>query len=798
MDTPKIRYGFFVGSITLSILCFFFVLVKYVLRIPLTPTISFWILAVSPVLFYIRSEYLFQVFEEPGTSESAGLFGARHVNARNASIVLLVGLLVFYIFPFLFQLLLFPEYSPTFFHYPQHALIALGVGLLLIRLHAQGGGRFLIFAGVVTDIVALFFLGTRIPEWIFGEIPIQSPGKTFEFFSLVAIVLSYCVLFTTSKRGFMRKALIKFGHIEDELWGSLRRFLFPLLWAICHFLFCLTLIYPDGQRFIGIIFLLLAGLWIYTGYAFQNVIFYSFAYIEIVTAIFSCRFFEAYWQETWIIWLLLGLFILLIPIYSLFLKGWYEYATGSFYLWSAATAVLILYEHITFYGIQSKLGIFALFVLWLVTFCVPVGMSARTYPLFKTFLSMLVYCPAPFFFLLQGKPSIEHIPFVVLIAVVISCLIVGYRVYNWQWLSDDDIHEVRIAHHLHWFLMEPYSLVPVFFCSTFAILAVHFLNYSIGPELFTNQLFPMVLVQGILTMYWFDLARKTRLWWWTVAAEAMILGVILILRQELPVLLDLPWTVNWDLAIGLFAAFTITALRPLLKGQDKSIRIPIRFTLFGLPLMTVMYALDYGVGFDTLYIVILLYSIIFTWQAYSEKDRFVLAYCFLGYNSFFILMFLHQERQSLQWYITPVCLSILILVQIFRDMTTKTTANFVRGITLLILLGTAMFQAIIENYLSPTHHLILLFLSISAIVAAGYLRIQIFAVAGLFGFIVDLIAIIYIVLSRQEAETLKVILGLALTLGGGLILAAYILYRKNKTRVERVVEKMKKTFYSWE
>jgi hypothetical protein len=783
--TKKVSYGVFVCGVTVTILCFSVLVVKHILRMEVIPATAYYILAVPPALFYLQSEY-------------NRLKERAYELSRDAATVLFFLFLVIYLIPYLLQFLVFPDYSPTFFHYSQHALLALGTGLLLIRLHALGGRRFLIFAGVVTEIVALFFLGTRTPEWIFGEIPIQSPGKTFEFFTLIAIFLSYFVLFTTREKGLMRKALIKFGHIEDDLWGSLRRFLFPFLAGISHVLFCLTLIYSDGQKFIGIIFLLLAGLWIYTGYSFQNAIFYSFAYIEVVTAIFSCRFFAAYWPETWIIWLLLGLFILLIPVYSLFLKTRYEYTTSSFYLWSAVTAVLVLYEHITFYGIQSKWGIFAVFVLWLATFCMPVGMSTRTHPLFKAFLNVFVYCPALFFFLLQGEPSIEHIPFVVLIVVAISCLIVGYRIYNWQWLSDEEVREVRIAHHLHWFLMEPYSLVPIFFCSTLVVLAIHILNYFHGPELFANQLFPMIIVQGILAVYWFDLARKTRLWWWTIAAETMILGVILILRQELPLLLDLPWTINWDMAIGLFAAFTITAIRPLLKRQDKSIRIPIRFTLFGLPLVTVMYALDYGVGFAGLSRVILLYSILFTWQAYSEKDRFVLAYCFLGYNSFLILMFLHQERQSLQWYITPVCLSILFLVQIFRDMTTKTTANLVRGVTLFILLGTAMFQAIIENYLSPTHHLILIILSISAVVAAGFLCIRIFAVFGLFGFIVDLIAIIYIVLSRQETEILKVILGLGLTLGGGLILAAYILYRKNKARVEKAVERMKKTFYSWE
>ena len=331
-------------------------------------------------------------------------------------------------------------------------------------------------------------------------------------------------------------------------------------------------------------------------------------------------------------------------------------------------------------------------------------------------------------------------------------------------------------------------------------MIIHYLSYFENPELFVNQFFAMVIGQGILAVYWFRQGQKEKAWWWTITAEAMITGVILTLRQDIPLLFEVPWPVDWDMTIGLFAAFAITATQPLLKHQDRSIRIPIRFTLFGLPLATLMYALNnYAVSFEFFSQILLpIYSVLFLFQALGEKDRFVLAYAFLGINSYLILLLLHNQIQSLQAYITPVCISVLILVQVFRDLTTRTTANFVRGGALLILFGVSMFQTLAENSLSPTAHLIIIVLSSLAIIVAGLLHIRIFAAMGLFCFILDLIAIIYIVLSRQETEILKVILGIGLTVGGGLVLTGYILYRQNKARVEEVIGRLKKTFYSWE
>jgi hypothetical protein len=95
-------------------------------------------------------------------------------------------------------------------------------------------------------------------------------------------------------------------------------------------------------------------------------------------------------------------------------------------------------------------------------------------------------------------------------------------------------------------------------------------------------------------------------------------------------------------------------------------------------------------------------------------------------------------------------------------------------------------------------HLFLLTLSSLAIVAANFLRVRIFATFGLFCFLVDLVAIIYIVLSRQAIETLMVVLGGGLTLIGFLTLGGYYVYRQQKEAIDAVISALKARFHSWE
>jgi hypothetical protein len=279
----------------------------------------------------------------------------------------------------------------------------------------------------------------------------------------------------------------------------------------------------------------------------------------------------------------------------------------------------------------------------------------------------------------------------------------------------------------------------------------------------------------------------------------MVTGLLFSLRRGIPHMFGLPWSPQWDMLVGWAIAVSIVAAKALLQSQDRAIRLPIRITLFGLPVLTAIYALDYRVDFEFFALIVLpLYSLLFLFQAYSERDRFVLSYAFVGVNAYLILLFLHQQFQSVQLYVTPACVSVLILVEVFRNLTTAATANFVRGASLCALLGVAMVQAVVSNALSPMAHLILLTLSSLAIVAANILRVRIFATFGLFSFLVDLVAILYIVLSRQAIETLMVVLGGGLTVIGFLTLSGYYVYRQQKDAIDAMINTLKARFHSWE
>jgi len=551
MKSKIFNYGLFVSGVTIAVYCGGLLALKYVLGLDMTLTRGFFLLTLPPFWFYVSSEVQSGV-EKP------------HAPARHAATILWSGVLAFYLLPILFTILIFPNYQPTASHYFLYAPVALISGFVLIRLHALGGQALLVLAGVSIEVVGAFFFTTRLIILMLGETPSSSIGKTFELFTLVAAGLSYVFLLGTGEKGFFKLVLIRIGHIGEELWQMVRILLIALCLTGSHVLFLISATHPAGQQYIGIILLLLAGLWWYVGHTFHQIIFYSLAYAEVLAALFSCRVFDAIWTESWIIWLLLAFFGTIILIYGQFLQHRYPGAAFHVYAWLSVTAALIVFEHITFYGLSSKLSLVPLFLLWIMVFCIPAPLSSRQFPGFRAFLGILLYVPAFLFFFQQGPPSFLHLPRTLLTAVIISALIVAYRVYRWQWFSDEDVKNPRLIHHLHWYLEQPHSLLFILSLSTLGVAAIHFVSFLSGPDLFARQFLSMLVVQGFLTVYWFGLARKEHRWWWTLTAEMMVAGIIFTLRQDLPLLFHLPWNVNWDLAVGVFVAFAITAARPFL------------------------------------------------------------------------------------------------------------------------------------------------------------------------------------------------------------------------------------------
>ncbi len=239
MTTQKVSYSLFVCGITAAILCFSVIVVTYVFRIKVVPATAYYILAIPPAWFYLRSEY-------------NRLKKQTYELSRDAAMVLLSVFLGFYLVPHLLQFLAFSNYSPGVAHYHHYALLALIASTLLTRLHAYGGKAFCVFAGTVTGLIAFFFILTAIPVLSPGYYPIST--------AFAAFFLSLLLSATARDDGLIRTTLVRFANVTDELWNSLKQFFFWFLLLACSILFAISLFHPVNRKLTGIqLAALLAG-----------------------------------------------------------------------------------------------------------------------------------------------------------------------------------------------------------------------------------------------------------------------------------------------------------------------------------------------------------------------------------------------------------------------------------------------------------------------------------------------------------------------------------------------------------
>ena len=364
MSIDKFHQGFWTFGTSGGIVASGVLVVQHVLKITISPTIAFYLLALPPLCFYGISEYDHAAHKE-------------HSHYHTAALILLLLLLLSYCVPQFITLFALPDYMPAFDHYSRHAPLALAIGVLLIRLYALSRQQFSVFVGLTAVMAALFFLAIRIPEWVLGDIPPQSAGKTFEFFALILIVLSYLFVLITSPNGLLQTAFAKFAQIPDDVWQPLKSYMVALLLIGCHSFLALSLAFHRDQRLLAFVMLLLAGLWGIIGQQFRQLLFFWLAFAGIVAAIFSGRFTYAWWPEAWILWLLLGLPGGIMLLFHGWLKQCYESAQPHVYAWFGTLVLLMSYEYAATYRLSSKVGLIPFLIVWGLGFLLPANRDEK-------------------------------------------------------------------------------------------------------------------------------------------------------------------------------------------------------------------------------------------------------------------------------------------------------------------------------------------------------------------------------------------------------------------------------------
>ncbi|MEM7232943.1 MAG: hypothetical protein AAF517_12240, partial [Planctomycetota bacterium] len=163
----------------------------------------------------------------------------------------------------------------------------------------------------------------------------------------------------------------------------------------------------------------------------------------------------------------------------------------------------------------------------------------------------------------------------------------------------------------------------------------------------------------------------------------------------------------------------------------------------------------------------------------------------------------HGARGSGVWtalpaYTIPVGVGVLVLVELFGKRVTREARMTVRVATLLVMLGSTAYYALLDEEHSITFVAVLGGLCLVSLLLAGLLRVRVFAIAGMTGLFVDLALLVYRTLREMErGHRMTIIGGIVLAVGAALIFGT-VYYKANRETLTSRLEGWKHRLGSWD
>ena len=764
-------YGLFATALTMCILSFSFALLNGMIDFSVSSEYTFRILCIPPAFFVFRTEW-------------NRLQNRIIHSSRIATTVLLYIVIAFYVYQPLFQLIISPGYDCSLLHYTHHSLIFTLAGIALCRMHFHDADINTSYLGIAAIMSGSFFLLTSIPLFSLspevGSTTVPSAINT----SIMAVLLSLGWILSLRHIEHLKLFLLRFFAVSSDKLHKVQLTAELVALIGSHIILFFALTHYPSEALVRVNISLLIALWLIIGHSYKNMFCFNMAFIGLLSLISISGF--QLWQG-------LILYCVLFLFNELYLRK-IPGKESHFIAWNSLVSLIVI---IMLFSSEYSQGIRAIVMttLWVGTLSTPLRNHQYVGRLTRFLGALTLYIPALILLVISNTAHADSWGrFLIAIATTTALIqLKGIEIANWfSWRDKKCLRLIDAALN---YLNKTHSqlLVVIQVFVSVSILFAHTKSAA------SSMSFGLILILHLgMVYYWWIMARKLNKHYCTLFTVAVFTSLVELLlvkafADQQVIDLDTARMFTW-LAIS----FLATAAEPFICKETTAVKTPIKYSLLSLPLLTVAYALRYPTAYEHLPLVIMLYSVLFTWKAASQHDRFTMGYAFIGYNSWLIMMFFRNDIHSVQAYLIPCCITVLVLVQLFRDRTSDRTANIVRGSVLLLLLGYAIFDAIIHNLHSPIPHITLIIISIVLIATSVLLRIKIFAIGGLMCFTADILALIALLVINQEPSGLRVIMGSFLLVGGGILMTSFVLYKKHKERIDNIINSMRNKFTTWE
>ncbi len=772
--------GFYHFGVTLAIWCAALLIPG--LRQPATAIFAFGL----PIAwFYFRSE----------TDFRSGLESGRRY--RNSATVLSFTILAFYICRGLFQMILFPN-EPIIQtdYYHLNAPLVMVVALILLRLHGLGGNAWLAFYGGLSLMVGSYFTLTLLPRMSPFDFPMAA--------AWCGIGLAHFWILFSTHRSPARTVIQQLAAIDEAHWFALRR-----SWGVCLQIVVQGLVLwglTDWRVDSLLVAPLLAGsasVLIHHGLMRRLPVYFVIAGMQLLLALHMDFFVTSWLPKGQVIWAVLAAQSVLLIAHQISLRFTPLPKMGT----SMLTLSGLVFAHVLWHHPESVTGLVAVAIGSVMTALTPRPTSKACnneerllaamillVPVWLTFFSQTHLRDAGFSDALQSWPLL-------MAAAALFALGTFARVFQERlFVTYDQFDRAQprlFDQTCHWMATSGAMTNSVVLWVTFAITIVaQVLHYGRPFEVPT-----LMLAAGLfagLSIGWYFEGRLRQSTAPYIALQLSILAFFGVIRRHLILTTEF-WNFEYDVWASLVVSFGLAGSKQLFDLQPKQIRIPLLGTLFTLPVVALVWVLYHNLGTNVALLVVGMHSLMFTFMGKDDRQSPYHLVGIAGFVAFVLIVFWSKlEFQVLYAYTVPVGMGVLVMLQLFRDRIHRDTRNRIRLVTIMTMLGSAGYYALVDDSSPVTFNLSLILLCLAAMGLGSFFRIRLYLTLGFSMLLIDLVTIVGKVLTRQERGIQMTAVGSIVLLIGIALVFGAIYYKTHQATLTAMADRWREKFGGWE
>lgn len=693
-----------------------------------------------------------------------------------------------------FQMVLFPDTAIQTDHYHYYAGFAMALGLLLLRLHGLGGTDWLAFYGGLSLMTGSYF---GLTAW-----PGLSPFEHAVPAAWCGVALAHFWTVASAQRSPLRTLLQGVAALDGEAWLRLRAAWGRFVLAAAQALVLLALLDRSTDSY-AVAPLLLAAASVLAHHAVLHGSLWRHvaAAGEVLLALHADFVVPSALDREDVVWVLLLLWAALLLVPRLVGRALAPSVAGRV----AAVLAVLAMAHVFYHHPGSTTGLWAVGVLAVLGALTPRATPAADSPEERLVSGLLLGVPAWLVYFSQA-PLLERgaeeafEPWAVLTAIA-TVFLTGLwaRHYAPSWSAALAVPASPRLYHqaLELAGRNGASIHTITLCGTTAVAAL--LQVSRYGRVYATQ--DLVLFLGLYlaaAVAWLDQGERRRSSGAYVVAELCLLGAFGLVRRQL-MLTTRAWTYEYDVWASLALSLLLAGAKQAFDERPREQRLPWAGTLAVLPVAALSWTLVHHLGVDVALLVVGLHSLMF---AYMGKDRADSPYNLVataGFVAFVLMVFWSKlELRVLHAYVIPVGLGVLALLQMFGRELPADTRNRIRLVTLLAMLGSAGYYALVDDRYPVAFNLTLLLLCLAAMALGSVLRVRLYLVLGFAGVLVDLASILVKVLVRMERGERMTSVGLLVLLIGAALVGGAVYYKTHRDEIDRRLAAWRGRLGAWE